>query len=99
MKKGILFSLSISIIFVLCLSLSFGSLKEKSTKDDIQRINDGIKQSILECYAIEGKYPESIDYLSENYGIYLNSDLYQIHYRYLGSNMIPEFGVFEKGGK
>ncbi len=90
----VLFVLVIGILFR-GFNNAFGMVNDK----DLSRVKQNIKDGIVECYAIEGKYPESIEYLRDNYGVYLNEESYQIHYRYLGLNMMPEFKVFLKGDK
>ncbi|MDO4198729.1 MAG: hypothetical protein Q4D13_07055 [Erysipelotrichaceae bacterium] len=90
------------LLFLLCaviLFMGFNSISSSSSSSDLSRVEDSLRKGIIECYAIEGKYPESLDYLRENYGVYFDEESYQLHYRYLGANMMPELMVFEKGGK
>ena len=97
MKRHLLISLLLFFIFAGILFCAFDNASSASKQEDIARVSESIHSGILNCYAIEGKYPESLDYLEDNYGLYFNEDLYQIHYRYLGSNMMPEYKVFLKG--
>ena len=47
----------------------------------------------LQCYVIEGAYPESLDYLIENYGLAVNTDDYRIVYIPYAENLPPEIKV------
>ena len=78
---------------------AFDVLNIKSKDENLMHVKNSLNLSVKECYAIEGNYPESLDYLRENYGVYINDEAYQIHYRYLGANLMPEIKVFEKGEK
>ena len=50
----------------------------------------------MQCYAIEGFYPQSLSYLEDKYGLYLDRENYIIDYRFTGSNIMPDITVFEK---
>ena len=50
----------------------------------------------MQCYAIEGFYPQSLSYLEDKYGLYLDRGNYIIDYRFTGSNIMPDITVFEK---
>lgn len=61
-----------------------------------QTIESSIEKALVHCYAIEGSYPPSIDYLIEFYGVHLQDDRYIYHYEFVGSNIRPIVKVFEK---
>ncbi len=48
------------------------------------------------CYALEGHYPVNIDYLVENYGLYLNEKNYMYFYDAFSSNLRPDIVVTKK---
>ena len=48
------------------------------------------------CYAIEGAYPESVDYLAENYGLIYDKDRYIIYYDRFADNIRPTVSVLER---
>ena len=51
---------------------------------------------ICHCYSVEGVYPESLEYLKENYGLTYNEDLFYVDYRTTGANLIPDVTIIEK---
>ena len=91
--------LTVLIFAVFAGILLFGFFRVDAANDseDLDRVTSAVREGIIECYAVEGKYPDSLQYLCDNYGVYYNEDLYQIHYRYLGMNIMPEYKVFVKG--
>lgn len=66
--------------------------QEKSTKS----IEDAVRKMALECYALEGSFPPSVEYLKENYGLIVNDNAYFYHYQANGSNMPPDIRVIKK---
>ncbi len=69
----------------------------KETSADTQEQADSIRQAIydraLQCYVIEGAYPESLSYLEDNYGLTVNHKDYVISYSAYAENQPPEIRV------
>ena len=60
-------------------------------------VRDAVKNAALTCYAVEGAYPDSVDYLREHYRLAYDEDRYLITYDAFASNMIPDIWVTEVG--
>ena len=53
-----------------------------------------VRRAAVQCYALEGSYPPSYEYLRENgYGAYVDETLYFIDYQFLASNLMPDITV------
>ena len=59
-------------------------------------LEEALHRDIVMCYAQEGRYPQSLDYLKEHYGLIYDEDKYMISYEVLGSNLMPDIKVMEK---
>lgn len=59
-------------------------------------IRDAVRRSAQQCYAVEGVYPPTLEYLEENYGLKVNSRDYYIHYEIFASNIAPQITVTGK---
>lgn len=59
-------------------------------------VREAILRSAVQCYALEGAYPEDLIYLRDHYGIQLNTRAYFYHYEYLGANIRPNVEVVRK---
>jgi len=69
---------------------------EASSKAEGLRIlEDSIRRAVVICYAIEGRYPDSIAYIEENYGIHIDRTKYVVHYDIFASNLMPDIMVIE----
>lgn len=70
-----------------------------STLDKQQEsLETALSRSIAQCYAVEGTYPPSLDYLKEHYGLTYDEDRFFIDYQVFGSNLMPDVTVIVKGG-
>lgn len=61
-------------------------------------VQDAVRSAVLTCYAVEGAYPTSLDYLKEHYGLAYNEDAYMVIYDAFASNIMPTIRVVELGG-
>lgn len=95
-KKLSLFPL---IIFGAAAAFTLISLSNSRSANEEYR-QSGIKESISRaaalCYAAEGAYPQSLEYLGENYGVRTEYENYTVHYSYAGGNIPPDIIVAPK---
>ena len=70
----------------------------RSANEELRQssIKESISKAAALCYAAEGAYPESLDYLEENYGIRTGYDNFTVHYSYAGGNIPPDIIVTPK---
>lgn len=102
-KNGLFKSAFLSYLFpfitfalILCaVCLSVFSVGETSREQGKKICEDAIRRAILSCYAQEGSYPPSIEYLEENYELRIDQR-YTVHYTVIGSNLPPDLTVLEK---
>lgn len=43
-------------------------------------LTDAIRRASVQCYSIEGRYPPSVEYLEDNYGIVIDRERYNVFY-------------------
>lgn len=93
----------ISLFFVVVgLVLLISHLKSydfSQTEMGTDRLEEIIRQYATTCYALEGSYPSSLDYLQENYGLILDQGRYIYHYDAFASNILPDIKVIPRGEK
>ena len=99
MKKKTWFSLFAAIL-VLALLIVFlsalGNLKQGYREEGRRQLEDALRRAAVACYAAEGIYPPTLDYLVQNYGIQINEDRYTVFYEVFAENLMPEITVLEK---
>lgn len=61
-----------------------------------QRLEDTVRRTAVTCYATEGFYPPSVDYMKEHWGLQYAQDRYVIRYEAFASNLMPQITVLEK---
>lgn len=68
------------------------------TQQQADLLSEAINRAVVSCYATEGRYPESLDYIVENYGIIIDESKYVVVYDIFASNVKPSVRITVKGG-
>ncbi len=72
------------------------SLSGNASQEQKKNLEATLRRGIMQCYALEGAYPESLDYLLANYPVYYDKNSFFIDYQTIGQNIYPSVSVIEK---
>ena len=92
-------SILIFIALILAFILLINNITSRNNGRELQIVRDAVKNAALTCYAVEGMYPDDLDYLREHYNLSYNEEKYHVFYDPLASNLMPSIKVAERGGK
>lgn len=106
-KRGILYSMfsaakavmpTLAAIGIVCGLIIYGirDAGERSRAEGKRLAEESIRRSVITCYAIEGSYPPSYEYIKENYGVSIDDKRYQVIYSIFASNIMPDITVLER---
>jgi uncharacterized protein YpmS len=89
------------LVLLLCTAviivLWFTETLSANQEEEQLRVSErAILRASIQCYALEGSYAPSLDYLIENYPVTINENKYVYHYQVYGENIMPEIKVFHK---
>ena len=92
-------SILIFVALILAFVLLVNNITSKNNGRELQIVRDAVKNAALTCYAVEGMYPDDLEYLREHYNLSYNEERYHVFYDPLASNLMPAIKVSERGGK
>jgi hypothetical protein len=95
---GTLVAILMSALVMLAAGRALARLNQRSREAGLRVAEAAIERAVMQCYALEGSYPPSLDYLAENYGLILNPDRYVYQYEVVSGNIHPVIGVQFPGG-
>lgn len=95
-NKAWLLSAALFALIIIWLLVSVGNAEEASEKNRAEALKKSVMNGAALCYSIEGEYPRELEYLEENYGVNVSSDIYIVHYEYFGANISPTVTVIER---
>lgn len=90
------------VIFALFLVLFLMGVQIMGTGNSDRQeeaLRGAMERDIMHCYALEGFYPPSLDYIEEHYGLTYDSSLYIVDYQPVGNNIYPSYTIIRKGKK
>lgn len=93
-KIVILFAVLALAVFFLCKGVQ--KMENGQQAESLKQLDNSIRKATMTCYATEGVYPPSIQYLKDNYGIQIDDGKFTVFYEVFGDNMMPDITVMEK---
>lgn len=87
--------LSVVIIVLLLIILIYGVsyISEATLKEQQHSLETALHRSVIQCYAVEGTYPPSLDYIKTHYGLTYDEDTFFVDYTIVGSNLLPDITI------
>ena len=59
----------------------------------VNSVRESVITASMQCAAVEGSYPSSIEHLEKYYGLVIDHDHYMVYYEWLGDNVPPTVTV------
>ena len=86
---SVLIFVLIVVFFLMAVEYSGRSTIEKQQES----LEDAISRDIVQCYAIEGMYPPSLEYMEQHYGLVYDKDTFFVDYQPIAANLYPDYTV------
>lgn len=90
-RAWIFILIALCAVFIFCFAPAMWN--RRAEKERVRLLSEGIRRAAVQCYALEGFYPPSLDYLMRHYGIEPDETHCLINYQYVASNLMPEISV------
>ena len=88
------------LVFIGIVALMWGGLSETEQRGGVEQarlLKDALRRASASCYANEGRYPPTLDYILQNYGVVVNEDKFVVTYSAFAQNIMPTINVVERG--
>lgn len=77
-------------------SSALDSLDSGRKTEGLHQLENAIYRGCVACYAAEGTYPPTLEYLRERYGVQVDEERYTVYYDIFAENLMPNITVLEK---
>ena len=80
------------VLFIVCFLFFFTAIvivSDEVDESEASTLKRAIDRAVTTCYALEGSYPENLEYIEKNYGVVIDYDKYMVVYDRLGYNIKP----------
>lgn len=85
----------VAVAALLCFATAVDSLNSGRSEEDLRQLEETLRRSCVACYAAEGVYPPSLDYLKERYGLQIDEERYTVKYSAFAENLMPDITILE----
>ena len=92
-KQSVIVFLLVTVVIIALFLTAVSNIDSEKTAEDKAQLERAIINAAISCYAIEGAYPPSVEYLVENYNIQIDSKRFTVKYELYASNLMPEITV------
>ena len=94
--KSLLISIAVFAVLLGVLIYGLQAVSARTVSEQETSLENALQRAITQCYAVEGAYPESLDYIKEHYGITYDEDTFFVDYKASGANILPDVTIIEK---
>lgn len=98
-QKSLFTGLVVPAVILVIALLFFTALSNISSGQDekaLEQLEDALRKTAVACYAAEGVYPPTLEYMEEHYGIQIDRQRYIVHYQVFAANIMPDITVLSK---
>ena len=88
-----------AVLAALCLIFfitSLASVDRQQGEEGRQQLETALRRAAVACYAAEGVYPPTVEYLQQHYGVQIEEERYIVFYEIFANNLMPDITVLEK---
>lgn len=99
MKKKYVRGILILVVLALAAGLFLTALQRLEAgraEAGRKQLEDALRRAVVTCYAAEGFYPPTLDYLRRHYGLQIDESRYTVFYEVFAENLMPEITVLRK---
>lgn len=92
-RKSIMLLLIVLLLTAVWFLAAAGNVDAGQQEAGRQQLEDALRRAAVACYAAEGIYPPTVDYLTQHYGIQIDRERYYVFYEVFAENLMPEITV------
>lgn len=85
-----------AIFLILWFFTAIYNIRDRQSGEGLQQLETALHRAAVACYAAEGVYPPTLEYLTTHYGIQIDESRYQVFYEIFADNLMPDITVLEK---
>ena len=95
-KRGLIVTAAVCAVSAAAFAFGVSGLSGSMEAQQTQVLERAIEKAVVTCYAIEGQYPPTLDYIREHYGVMIDEERYDVLYDVFAQNIMPSVSVMRK---
>lgn len=82
-----------AMVVAVAIVVSLMAAQASTADQGAESVRQAVLSAAMQCCAVEGSYPSTIEHLEEHYGLAVNHSDYVILYEAFASNVVPSVTV------
>lgn len=82
-----------ALVVAVAIVVSLMAAQASTADQGAESVRQAVLSAAMQCCAVEGSYPSTIEHLEEHYGLAVNHSDYVILYEAFASNVVPSVTV------
>lgn len=95
--KGIIITAVIFLLLIVLFSMMITRTSATADREQAEHLQQAIRNAAVTHYAVEGKYPASLEEIVDLYGVIIDNEQFIVRYNIFASNIMPGITVLNKG--
>lgn len=97
--KSLVFPLALFGLVLALVAYGLNITSGRKSAEERKLAEDNLRKAVVSCYAIEGRYPDSYEYIRDHYGVKIDEERFIVHYEVFASNIMPDITLVERSAK
>jgi hypothetical protein len=94
--RGLIVSALVLIAILGLFAYALVAVSGRASDERQAALEEAVHRALITCYATEGQYPPTIDYLVAHYALTIDED-YIVSYDAFASNILPTVTIYRRG--
>ena len=95
--KGVVVSAALFLVFVALFGALMGQAGTTADREQTEFLKTAIRNAAVTHYAVDGRYPASLEEIVRLYGVIVDTDRFIVRYNIFAANIMPDITVIDKG--
>lgn len=81
------------LLFLVLTNATIGGATNNVQDRETEFLADAVRRAAVQSYALEGRFPDSLNYLEENYALSIDHNRFAVYYEPMGDNLLPTIRI------
>lgn len=92
-RRALIMSLLLFAALIVLAVLLFSNMEQRVDQEQATQLKTALRRAAVTCYAVEGRYPATLAYLTEQYGVVIDLEKFLVSYDVFAPNITPDISV------
>jgi hypothetical protein len=94
--RGLIVSVAALILVAGAFAWAITAADLRTEAEQEAQLMEAVRRAMVTCYATEGQYPPTIQYLEANYALKFDDDRFIVSYDAFASNIMPSVSILRR---